>query len=910
MSELDNNVSETEQMPAPVKPSRKRRPRKINDQTADQNTEDAEKTVKRTRRRKTDAAAENTDPEQAEKAPVKRTRRKKSTDQAENADSEPAEKPVRRTRRKKTEEQAETPVVEASDAEQTAVRKPRRRRSAETETDAVKKPPVRRVRRKNTGTPAEAVSETEQASGAETEIQNETEPSAGENGAVLPFGMPETAGAEPVREIPEESEELPSRYETPEYQAFLKTQFPEETPVPEVIPEGEQNERTMPGEPEESITAAEEVPYEENRLAEKSEPEVIPFDAGTVPEENVPDRVMPEETAVPAEENTEPEVPEEAAEKPVIPAEEPSSEPEVIPFDAGTVPEENIPERVIPEETAEPAEESTEPEVPEEAAEEPVIPAEEPSAETEVNIPEQAMPEETAAPVEESSEPEVPEETNEEPVIPAAEPEAEMPEEEPAEAEPVPEEPVCEEPAAEENSLEIAGQEEPERTVSEESEELPSRYETPEYQAFLKEQEKDDLPEESDVHTEEGTERTIPEDTAEDSQEVPEQAEEGNEELPSRYDTPEYQAFLKEQEKEEIPLTDGELPAGETGERSTPEGSEEKDPGPRRKRIAEQNRRKKKKSKKKEKYVSKLERGIVEEKPVPVQEPEAEIPEEVHEEPEVIPFVIPKDDEPEVIPFVNPRDEEQQAEVIPFLSELKPEEPTEGEAERTRSISLSSIEAEASEPIPEPSVSFEELKYKKNPLIKRISDPSGCMANVTEQTSRSALSILMGLIWKWGLSVVVYVAFIANELNKDAFSYARMVFTDASWLWFRLVLICIAAELLALIPAKLLCRGNRKASAGKIMTVMLEADFSPLLFMAGGALLFVNTAAGVAVTAVAAGYELLMRVKALEIATECRKIPAIIASLLFFCVLALLGYYGLKYMGGDLIKIYSVISEK
>ncbi|MBQ1533110.1 MAG: APC family permease, partial [Solobacterium sp.] len=649
------------------------------------------------------------------------------------------------------------------------------------------------------------------------------------------------------REIPEESEELPSRYETPEYQAFLKTQFSEENPAPDEEPGEVQIERSIPEEP-----------------------------------------------AVPAEEMPEAEAP----------AEEPASEPEVIPFKAETAAEEIILERVMPEETAEDKSEA-----PEEASEEPAVPAEEVSeAETPA---EETAEEKTEVPAEASTEPEVSEEASSEPVSAEEEqPEAETAEEEPAEPETVPEEPVNEETAAEENSPEVSEQEAPERSVSEESEELPSRYETPEYQAFLKEQEKEDQPVETGADAEEGVERTVPEETAENSQDVPEQTEEGNEELPSRYDTPEYQAFLKEQEKEEIPFTDEEVPAEESGERSTPEDSEEKDPGPRRKRIAEQNRRKKKKSKKKEKYVSKIERGIVEEKPVPVQEPEPVITEDVHTEPEVIPFGSPVNEEPEEIQFVNPRDEEQQAEVIPFLSDLKPEEPTEGEAERTRSISLSSIEAEASEPIPEPSVSFEELKYKRNPLIKRITDPSGCMANVTEQTSRSALSILMGLILKWGLSCVVYVAYVANVLNKDAFSYARMVFTDASWLWFRIVLICIAAELLTLIPAKLICRGNRKAGAGKIMTVMLEADFSPLLFMAGGALLFVNTASGIAVTAVAAAYELLIRVKALEIATECRKIPALIASLLFFCVLALLGYYGLKYMGGDLLKIYSVISEK
>ncbi|MBQ6489665.1 MAG: hypothetical protein IJI75_10590 [Solobacterium sp.] len=896
MSEIDNNVSENEQMPAPVKPTRKRRPRKINDQAADQNTEDAEKTVKRTRRRKTDAAAENTDQEQAEKAPVKRTRRKKTEEQADTEGSKPAEKPVRRTRRKKTEESAETSAVEAADAEQAAVRKPRRRRSAETETDAVKKPPVRRIRRKKTEAVEEAVPDSEPAVPAEAEQLNETEPSAAENGAVLAFGMPETVNAEPVREMPGEGEELPSRYETPEYQAFLKTQFPEENPVMDIVPGEEQSERTVPEEPADTEAVPEEVPAEENR--QTAEPEVIPFTAEPVSEENIPERAMPEAASVPAEEksketaeeSTEPETFEETAEEPVITAEEqPEAEPEVIPITAEAVPEENIPERAMPEETEkqeekeEASEENTEPEAPEAADEEPVITAEE---EPETETPAEAEPEKTVEETEESTEPEVPGETAEEPAVPADV----QPEEKTAEPEPVPDE--------------------PERTVSEEGEELPSRYDTPEYQAFLKEQEKEDQPAETEINAEEGIERTVPEETAEAGQDIPKQAEEGNEELPSRYDTPEYQAFLKEQEKEEIPFTDSEFPPEESGERSVPEGSEEKDPGPRRKRIAEQNRRKKKKSKKKEKYVSKLERGIVEEKPVPVQEPETETPAEVREEPEVIPFVIPKNEEPEEIPFVNPRDEEQQAEAIPFLSELKPEEPAEGEAERTRSISLSSIEAEASEPIPEPSVSFEELKYKRNPLIKRISDPNGCMANVTEQTSRSAMSILMGLLLKWGFSCVMYVAYVANVLNKDAFSYARMVFTDASWLWFRLVMICIAAELITLLPAKLICRGNRKAGAGKIMTVMLEADFSPLLFMAGGALLFVNTAAGIAVTAVAAGYELLMRVKALEIATECRKIPALIASLLFFCVLAALGYYGLKYLGGDLIKIYSVISGK
>ena len=881
MSEIDNNVSETEQMPAPVKPVRKRRPRKTADQAADQNTADAEKPVKRTRRKKTEETTGDAAAAQAA-APVKRARRKKAEDQTDTAAAESAEKPVRRTRRKKTEEQGE-----ASDAEQKApVKRPRRRKTAETETAAEKKPTVRRARRKK---PEQSEETADQTIPAEAEKQNEAEPSGTEKETVLAFGMPEaSANEEPLREITEEPAELPSRYETPEYQAFLKTQFQEETAE-------ETAERIVAEEP---VSAPAEEPAETEIIAE---PEVIPFSAEETPAEDIPERSIAEvqtdsEPAAEKESTEETAAAEEIQPETEIAVEEPVPEEHPAEEAAEQVPEENkaeeIPAEEIPEHSIEEAQTDSEPAAEKESTEERAVIEE--TQQEEVNSAEEQAAEEYPA---EADTEEAAADNSSEPAVPAEEPSEEIRTEE-----------ITEQPAAEETAGEQTPDEEPapaeeaERSVSEENNELPSRYETPEYQAFLKEQ-----PENADdeAPAEEVSERSLPEETSETETEQTE-----SEELPSRYDTPEFQAFLKEQEKEEIPFAEEETPAEETGERSVPEGSEEEDPGPRKKRIAEQNRRKKKKSKKKEKYVSKRERGIIEEKPLPAQKPEEEIPEEVHEEPEVITPADTKYAEPEVIPFVNPRDREQQAEVIPFLSELTPEQPAEGDAERTRSISLSSIEAEASEPIPEPSVSFEELKYKRNPLLKRITDPNGCMANVTEMTPRSTLSILWGLLLKWGLSCVMYVAYVADILNKDAFSYARMVFTDASWLWFRIVVICIAAELLALIPAKLICRGNRKAGAGKIMTVMLEADFSPLLFMAGGALMFVNTAAGAAVTAVAAGYELLVRVKALEIATECRKVPALIASLLFFCVLALLGYAGLKYFGGDLIKIYSVISGK
>ena len=881
MSEIDNNVSETEQMPAPVKPVRKRRPRKTADQAADQNTADAEKPVKRTRRKKTEETTGDAAAAQAA-APVKRARRKKTEDQTDTAAAESAEKPVRRTRRKKTEEQGE-----ASDAEQKApVKRPRRRKTAETETAAEKKPAVRRARRKK---PEQSEETADQTIPAEAEKQNEAEPSGTEKETVLAFGMPEaSANEEPLREITEEPAELPSRYETPEYQAFLKTQFQEENAE-------ETAERIVAEEP---VSAPAEEPAETEIIAES---EVIPFSAEETPAEDIPDRSIAEvqtdsEPAAEKESTEETAAAEEIQPETEIAAEEPVPEEHPAEEAAEQVTEENkaeeIPAEEIPEHSIEEAQTDSEPAAEKESTEEHAVIEE--TQQEEVNSAEEQAAEDYPA---EADREEAAADNSSEPAVPAEEPSEEIRTEE------ITEQPAAEETAGEETSdEEPAPAEEAERSVSEENNELPSRYETPEYQAFLKEQ-----PENADdeAPAEEVSERTLPEETSE-----PETEQTESEELPSRYDTPEFQAFLKEQEKEEIPFAEEETPAEETGERSVPEGSEEEDPGPRKKRIAEQNRRKKKKSKKKEKYVSKRERGIIEEKPLPAQKPEEEIPEEVHEEPEVITPADTKYAEPEVIPFVNPRDREQQAEVIPFLSELTPEQPAEGDAERTRSISLSSIEAEASEPIPEPSVSFEELKYKRNPLLKRITDPNGCMANVTEMTPRSTLSILWGLLLKWGLSCVMYVAYVADILNKDAFSYARMVFTDASWLWFRIVVICIAAELLALIPAKLICRGSRKAGAGKIMTVMLEADFSPLLFMAGGALMFVNTAAGAAVTAVAAGYELLVRVKALEIATECRKVPALIASLLFFCVLALLGYAGLKYFGGDLIKIYSVISGK
>ena len=253
-----------------------------------------------------------------------------------------------------------------------------------------------------------------------------------------------------------------------------------------------------------------------------------------------------------------------------------------------------------------------------------------------------------------------------------------------------------------------------------------------------------------------------------------------------------------------------------------------------------------------------------------------------------------------------PESEKNTEEVIPLdLPAATENEDVQG---HTRSISLSSIEAAAAAPIPEPSVTYQENSYQKSSLLRKISDPLGCMDAAAERTAADVLKVSWDLLVKWGMVWLPYVAFLMIHLNTSPFSYARMPFSSASWLWFRLVVAGLIGDLLGALLIKLVCRGNRKPSVKKILTVEGEGSvLCGLMFLIGGGLLLVHPVPGVAGTAAAFAAAAVLRWYTAVTSEECSVSAAFLSAVAGMLVSGAVISAWIMIACPDIIEIFKII---
>lgn len=249
--------------------------------------------------------------------------------------------------------------------------------------------------------------------------------------------------------------------------------------------------------------------------------------------------------------------------------------------------------------------------------------------------------------------------------------------------------------------------------------------------------------------------------------------------------------------------------------------------------------------------------------------------------------------------------EEAEEVILPDLHQTEDSNDAQG---HTRSISLSSIEAAAAAPIPELSVTYQENRYQKSSLLRKISDPLECMDAAAERTAAGVLKISWDLFLKWGMIWLPYVAFLMIHLNTSPFSYARMPFSSASWLWFRLVVAGLLGDLLGAVLIRLICRGNRKPSMKKILTVEGEGSvLCGLMFLIGGGLLLVHPVPGIAGTAAAFAAAAVLRWYTAVTSEECSVSAAFVSAVAGMLVSGALISAWIMIACPDIIEIFKII---
>ncbi|MCR5230580.1 MAG: hypothetical protein K6D03_10685 [Solobacterium sp.] len=189
-------------------------------------------------------------------------------------------------------------------------------------------------------------------------------------------------------------------------------------------------------------------------------------------------------------------------------------------------------------------------------------------------------------------------------------------------------------------------------------------------------------------------------------------------------------------------------------------------------------------------------------------------------------------------------------------------------------------------------------------FFRRFYNPVSCMyeqaASNDHQSRRGAVR---RLALKFFLSSVIGVYAVSRILNERPFGFARMTFTDGSWITARIVILGVVTQMLISMLQKLICRGE-KGTYNKHLDIEAEASyFISLIMMAAGSLLMVNYWAAGVVFAVGLAAAVIMHVYAVELAYRSSRVQTLAAVILGSLIaLALTAVY-IRFLGDDIIRI-------
>ncbi len=228
-------------------------------------------------------------------------------------------------------------------------------------------------------------------------------------------------------------------------------------------------------------------------------------------------------------------------------------------------------------------------------------------------------------------------------------------------------------------------------------------------------------------------------------------------------------------------------------------------------------------------------------------------------------------------------------------------------ADNTQSINLEELKT-ASELI-QPEIDESSEQIVKHTFRKMLTAPDWCMEDTAKSTVYEWGHPLALILLKWGASLAVFAYVIFNAVNQYQYSFVRMTFTGAVWLWLRLLILTVIIELLSSwLFALITSRWYHNVPQVKVLSVQAESSIAVgAVYIIAGVMVAFNPIIGLSCMIGAGAFSVVLIVGGYQIAAKItRRQLALINSLVCFaCSFA--AWFWIWLTCTDLLKIISNI---
>ena len=152
----------------------------------------------------------------------------------------------------------------------------------------------------------------------------------------------------------------------------------------------------------------------------------------------------------------------------------------------------------------------------------------------------------------------------------------------------------------------------------------------------------------------------------------------------------------------------------------------------------------------------------------------------------------------EVAAQENPKQENNITEVTVIEYKEVKEEPKEIKDIKQEDKKVEEIKKETIKSVKQVEEMIHSVSLPKVKSVDLLFKPSVVIESLHFDSSSTFMNIV-SLFVKHGLSVISLVVFLTNILNKSAFSFVRLTFSQSSWLWFRVAFFLFIADIVSTI---------------------------------------------------------------------------------------------------------------
>lgn len=234
-------------------------------------------------------------------------------------------------------------------------------------------------------------------------------------------------------------------------------------------------------------------------------------------------------------------------------------------------------------------------------------------------------------------------------------------------------------------------------------------------------------------------------------------------------------------------------------------------------------------------------------------------------------------------------------ETVPELPELI--------EKKTEAVRFVPLEEKDFEPSSVREISSEIPPFKP---LQELTDPiSAMLAQASTSAHERLFPSFLRFIGKYSIIALAFTVWIQSFLNRQAFGFARMTFSDAAALFLRMVLIGLFLELVDFLVLNALAahRPERKylLRLGDISAAC--AGFLALIFGISFAAFFLHWRIGIAALASAACMAVLLRAFAYAYTYQCGRRRSLLAMALIVALNMFLVLLLIQFVGKDVIRI-------